>query len=570
MGKEKIGRIIVFFVTAFIVTYIVGKKKQGESLYENEPDQKNPLEGKKVIFVESDEELENADGARGHLEAVDDSKYKVRFYEKYIKRGVDIVLSFGGLIVLSPILLGISIAIKIDDPGPILFTQKRIGRNKKYFKLHKFRTMKVSAPHDRPTHMLDNPEQYITKVGKFIRNHSLDELPQIWDIFIGNMSIIGPRPGLWNQDLLTAERDKYGANDVKPGLTGLAQISGRDELEIAEKAKLDGEYVKNIGIFMDAKIFFNSLHVIVNDDSVVEGGIGELKKDYGDELKDQIEIIPTRHKNILITGANSYIGDSFINYLEGEKQFYSIDTVNTKNDEWKSKDFSKYDIVFHVAGIAHIKETDVEKKLYYEVNRDLTIEIAKRAKKAGVSQFVMMSSMSVYGMVKGHITKATIPNPNTAYGDSKLQADEFLTAVADDKFKVAILRPPMVYGKNCKGNYQQLRQFALKSPFFPKYQNERSMIYIGNLCEFVKRIIDLEVGGLFFPQNSAYVCTAEMVKQIANDHGKMIIQSGIFNSVISIVHMNIMEKVFGNLTYEKVDIVNKYGFEESIRLCEKE
>ena len=191
---------------------------------------------------------------------------------------MDVVLSFGGLVVLSPILLGISIAIVIDDPGPVLFVQKRMGQNKRYFKLHKFRSMKMSTPHDVPTHMLDDPEQYITKVGKFLRAHSLDELPQIWDIFIGNMSVIGPRPGLWNQDVLTAERDKYGANDVKPGLTGWAQINGRDELEISEKAKLDGEYCKNIGFKVDMKVFFKSLGVFSGDDSVVEGGTGLIKR----------------------------------------------------------------------------------------------------------------------------------------------------------------------------------------------------------------------------------------------------------------------------------------------------
>lgn len=180
--------------------------------------------------------------------------------------------------VFSPVFLAITIAIKIDDPGPVLFTQKRIGQNKEYFKLHKFRSMKMSTPHDVPTHMLDNPDQYITRVGRFLRAHSLDELPQIWDIFIGNMSVIGPRPGLWNQDVLTAERDKYGANDVRPGLTGLAQINGRDELEIVDKAKLDGEYVKHLGLVMDVKCFLGSLHVFGKDDSVVEGGTGEMHK----------------------------------------------------------------------------------------------------------------------------------------------------------------------------------------------------------------------------------------------------------------------------------------------------
>lgn len=216
--------------------------------------------------------------SQGHLEAVGESEYKPGIYDKYIKRVIDIILSFGGLVILSPIFVFITVAIVIDDPGPVLFTQKRIGQNKQYFKLHKFRSMKMCTPHDTPTHMLENPEQYITKVGKFLRAHSFDELPQIWDIFVGNMSVIGPRPGLWNQDVLTAERDKYGANDVKPGLTGWAQINGRDELEIGEKARLDGEYCKNIGIKMDIKIFLKSLHVIGGDNCVIEGGTGVTKK----------------------------------------------------------------------------------------------------------------------------------------------------------------------------------------------------------------------------------------------------------------------------------------------------
>lgn len=190
----------------------------------------------------------------------------------------------------------IALAIKMEDPGPVLFTQKRIGKNKQYFKLHKFRSMKMSTPHDVPTHMLDNPEQYITKVGKFLRAHSLDELPQIWDIFIGNMSIIGPRPGLWNQDVLTAERDRYNANDIRPGLTGWAQINGRDELEISDKAKLDGEYCENMGLRMDAKVFFKSIGVLGGDNSVVEGGTGELKKNEQSFEKKKILVICQYYK----------------------------------------------------------------------------------------------------------------------------------------------------------------------------------------------------------------------------------------------------------------------------------
>ena len=205
-------------------------------------------------------------------------------YNRYFKRLIDIILSACGIIVLSPVLLGVAIAIKIDDPGPILFRQKRVGLHKTHFDIMKFRTMKMETPRDVPTHQLENPEQYITSVGKFLRKSSLDELPQIWDILIGNMSIIGPRPALWNQDDLVAERDKYGANDVKPGLTGWAQINGRDELEIPVKAKLDGDYVARLnagswsGFAMDVKCFFGTLVSVAKSDGVVEGGTGELNK----------------------------------------------------------------------------------------------------------------------------------------------------------------------------------------------------------------------------------------------------------------------------------------------------
>lgn len=324
MNKKKIEKFIKISAgvlgAAFVVTSVVGKKKSAESKFENEPDQKNSLEGKMVIFVENEDEPENADGARGHLKAIGNSDYRMGFYEKYIKRGIDVVLSFGGLVVLSPLLLGISLAIKIDDPGPVLFTQKRMGQNKKYFKLHKFRSMKMSTPHDVPTHMLDNPDQYITKVGKFLRAHSLDELPQIWDIFIGNMSVIGPRPGLWNQDILTAERDKYNANDVKPGLTGWAQINGRDELEIPEKAKLDGEYVSKMGLMMDIKCFLGSVGVFAHDDSVVEGGTGEMKKkivedfEFPQNIKVSVVIATYRRKETLRKSLQSLTTQTYKNF----------------------------------------------------------------------------------------------------------------------------------------------------------------------------------------------------------------------------------------------------------------
>ena len=220
-------------------------------------DYKNPMEGRKVIFIEDSSDKENADGVRGHLEAIGNSDYRAGIYEKCVKRIIDIALSGIGLVVLSPVYLIVIIAIKIDDPGPVLFTQKRVGRNKKYFKLHKFRSMKMSTPHDVPTHMLDNPDQYITKVGRLMRRTSIDELPQVWDIFMGNMSIIGPRPALWNQDVLVAERDKYNANDVKQGLTGWAQINGyRGDTSIRKRIEHDLYYIENWTIGFDFKILF--------------------------------------------------------------------------------------------------------------------------------------------------------------------------------------------------------------------------------------------------------------------------------------------------------------------------
>lgn len=284
MSKLKIVVAGAFCVlgTAFAALSAIASKKRAESRYENEPAEKNSLEGKKVEFVPDETKKENADGQRGYLKAVGDCDGNHKKYNKSAKRLLDIMISFGGMVVLSPVLAGVAIAICIDDPGPVLFTQKRVGENKKYFKLHKFRSMKMSTPHDVPTHMLDNPDQYITKVGKFIRKHSLDELPQIWDIFIGNMSIIGPRPALWNQDVLVAERDKYGANDIKPGLTGLAQISGRDELKIEDKARLDGEYVKNMNVAFDIKCFLNSVFSVIKTDGVIEGSIGTDCKIYSD------------------------------------------------------------------------------------------------------------------------------------------------------------------------------------------------------------------------------------------------------------------------------------------------
>ncbi len=205
-------------------------------------------------------------------------------YERIIKRLIDIVLSAIGLICLSWLFLFIAIAIKVDDPGPVFFSQKRVGKDKTFFKLYKFRSMKMSTPHDTPTHLLENPEQYITRIGRFCRKTSLDELPQLWNILTGSISIIGPRPALWNQEDLLAERDKYGANSIKPGLTGWAQINGRDELELSTKARLDGEYVTKLkaggwkAFAFDCRCFFGTILSVLKSDGVVEGGTGALEK----------------------------------------------------------------------------------------------------------------------------------------------------------------------------------------------------------------------------------------------------------------------------------------------------
>jgi len=198
---------------------------------------------------------------------------------KFFKRTLDIVLSFLGMIVLSPFFLLLVLAIKLDSKGPVLFKQKRVGLHKKHFYILKFRTMRIDTPKDTPTHLLENPEQWITKVGKFLRKTSLDELPQIWNIFVGDMSIIGPRPALWNQYDLIEERDRYGANDVLPGLTGWAQIHGRDELAIAKKAELDGYYVQHLSFGLDVRCFFGTIKSVAKSEGVVEGGTGN-----GDEL----------------------------------------------------------------------------------------------------------------------------------------------------------------------------------------------------------------------------------------------------------------------------------------------
>ncbi len=256
-------------------------------------------------------------------------------------------------------------------------------------------------------------------------------------------------------------------------------------------------------------------------------------------------------KRILITGANSYIGMCFENYM---RQFsdYSAETLDMLDPQWENKDFSSFDVIYHVAGIAHRKETEENAALYYEVNRDLTVKVADKAKREGVKQFVFLSSMSVYGTEEGVITRETPPAPKSNYGKSKIQAEEKLNEMASDSFRLAVLRPPMVYGEGCKGNYQMLVKFAKKLPVFPDYKNERSMVHVDKLSSFVKELIDGEKEGLFFPQDDSYTCTCQMVKKIAEDMGKNIKLLKIMNPAVAVLRKftTVGKKAFGNLIYD--------------------
>jgi len=282
-------------------------------------------------------------------------------------------------------------------------------------------------------------------------------------------------------------------------------------------------------------------------------------------------------KRILITGENSYIGVSVKKWLINSNGKYFVKTISLKDAFWIETDFSNYDVVFHVAGIAHVSTNKNLKDLYFQVNRDLAIDVATKAKNQGVNQFIFMSSIIVYGSEATYIDLNTVPNPDNFYGESKLLAEKGIKHLESENFSIAIIRPPMIYGKGSKGNYKKLSQLAKRVLIFPNYENQRSMLYIDNLCEFIKLIIDNNKSGIFYPQNSEYVTTTNLVKQIANFSNCKIVLIKMFNPFIKmLITFPIFNKLFGNLVYDKeISIYPNMNYQivsfvESIRLTEYE
>lgn len=279
-------------------------------------------------------------------------------------------------------------------------------------------------------------------------------------------------------------------------------------------------------------------------------------------------------KRILITGKNSYIGNMFTQWVGQWPDDYEVDEISVHGEDWKQEDFSPYEVVFHVAGIAHVSTDPEMEEKYFQVNRDLTIEVAEKAKADGVQQFIFMSSIIVYGTQNEFIDKHTHPNPDNFYGESKLQAEAGILPLQDENFQIAIIRPPMIYGKGSKGNYPLLSKLAQLTPIFPDYDNQRSMLHIDNLTEFIRLIIDNNDWGKFYPQNKEYVKTSEMVRVISEVHNKKIFQTKLFNPIIRpLTKINLVNKVFGNLAYdmELSDYQNDFrirNFKETIKNTE--
>jgi nucleoside-diphosphate-sugar epimerase len=343
---------------------------------------------------------------------------------------------------------------------------------------------------------------------------------------------------------------------------------------------------------MDLKCFLGTIGSVLMHDGVVEGGTGELNKVEEETEAHKSETAQSsakketiakdteerekgrRKKKILITGSGSYVGTSVEAWLRQWPEYYQVDTLDMRTQTWRTHDFSAYDVVYHVAGIAHAdvgQVTEEEKKQYYRVNTDLAVETAEKAKKEGVQQFLFMSSMIVYsGCREKKITKSTIPKPLNFYGDSKWQADQKIQALADERFKVVVLRPPMIYGKGSKGNYPQLAKLAGKLPLFPIVHNQRSMLYIENLAQFVKRMIDNEETGVFFPQNEQYINTSDLVQMIAVVKGHRLVMVPATGWIIRLMKKipgkigTLTGKAFGDSVYD----MQMSEYKEEYRVCD--
>lgn len=504
-----------------------------------------------------------------------------RRWQLGIKRGFDILVSGVILVVFFPVWIIIALLIKATSEGSILFCQDRPGFKKKIFKVYKFRTMRPGSEMMVQGKEVMKDDDRVTSFGRFLRRSKLDEIPQLLNVLKGEMSLIGPRPER-AASLADYTEEISKRLDMLPGLTGLAQVSGNIYLSLQERYKLDVYYVEHFSIGLDIRILLRTVGVVLRgeeryvDRPLVDCntvcGVEQISPadagfdDYAHKKSFHIDTSPANRKRVLITGAKSYIGESFEAYAKANYGLnFDIDTADMLDTAWKKKNFSGYDAVFHVAGIAHADIGGVDaavKAKYYAVNRDLAIETASKAKAEGVKQFILMSSIIIYGdsapyARKKLIDEHTLPSPANFYGDSKWQADKGVRDLASESFHAAVLRPPMIYGKNSKGNYPVLAKMAKCLAVFPDVNNERSMLYIDNLCEFLCKIILSGEGGIYFPQNAEYTKTSEMVKAIADAVGHSIKVTKLLRPAIAAAsHIpgkvkGLVNKAFGNLVYDR-------------------